>query len=71
VELLFLARLAGFTIREVGVVWVSRRDSRVRLARGAAAFADVGRIRLRHMRGRYRRVPTSPPRVTRGGAIRL
>jgi glycosyltransferase involved in cell wall biosynthesis len=71
VELLFLARLAGFAIREVGVVWVCRRDSRVRLARGATAFADIGRIRLRHMKGRYRHVPTSPPRVTRGGAIRL
>jgi glycosyltransferase involved in cell wall biosynthesis len=56
VELLFLARLAGFTVREVGVVWVCRRDSRVRLTRGAAAFADVGRIRLRKMGGRYRHV---------------
>jgi glycosyltransferase involved in cell wall biosynthesis len=56
VELLFLARLAGFTVREVGVVWVCRRDSRVRLTRGAAAFADVGRIRLRKIGGRYRHV---------------
>ena len=70
VELLFLARLGGFEIREVGVVWVCRRDSRVRLARGGAAFADVGRIRLRHMRGRYG-LSTSPPRATGGGAIQL
>jgi dolichyl-phosphate beta-glucosyltransferase len=71
VELLFLARLAGFAIREVGVVWVCRRDSRVRLGRGAAAFADVGRIRLRHVRGRYGHVSPSSPRATGGGAIRL
>lgn len=53
-ELLFLARLAGFNIREVGVVWVCRTDSRVRFGRGAAAFADIVRIRLRQLGGRYR-----------------
>jgi dolichyl-phosphate beta-glucosyltransferase len=53
VEALFLARQAGFTIRETGVVWICRTDSRVRLWRGAAAFADVVRIRWRHLRGRY------------------
>ena len=53
VELLFLARQAGFRIREVGVVWVCRRDSRVRVSRGAAAFADVLRIRVKHLRGDY------------------
>lgn len=55
VELLFLARRAGFTIREVGVVWVCRADSRVRLSRGAAAFLDIARIRLRALRGKYDR----------------
>jgi dolichyl-phosphate beta-glucosyltransferase len=58
VELLFLARLAGFTVREVGVVWVCRRDSRVRWTRGAAAFADIARIRLRKLGGRYRALVT-------------
>jgi dolichyl-phosphate beta-glucosyltransferase len=53
VEALFLARRAGFRIREVGVVWICRRESRVRLSRGAAAFADILRIRWRHFRGRY------------------
>ncbi|MET0213482.1 MAG: glycosyltransferase [Vicinamibacterales bacterium] len=66
VELLFLARLAGFTIREVGVVWVCRRDTRVRLARGAAAFVDVGRICLRQMSGRYRHVMSPEQRRTTG-----
>lgn len=53
VELLFLARRCGFTIQEVGVVWTCRTDSRVRLSRGAAAFADIARIRWRAHRGRY------------------
>jgi hypothetical protein len=53
VEALFLARRAGFRIREVGVVWTCRADSRVRFGRGAAAFADVVRIRWRQLRGRY------------------
>jgi glycosyltransferase involved in cell wall biosynthesis len=54
VELLFLARQAGFRIREVGVVWVCRRDSRVRAGKGASAFLDVVRIRLKHLAGHYR-----------------
>ncbi|HEY5616598.1 MAG TPA: dolichyl-phosphate beta-glucosyltransferase [Vicinamibacterales bacterium] len=54
VELLFLARRAGFRVREVGVVWVYRKDSRVKFSRGAAAFADVVGIRLKAWRGLYR-----------------
>lgn len=61
VELLWLARRAGFEILEVGVVWVCRRDSRVRVGRGAAAFADVASINLRHLRGRYRHVASVQP----------
>ena len=56
VELLFLARRAGFRLREVGVVWVCRKDSRVSIGRGAAAFVDVLRIRLKDWRGSYRSV---------------
>lgn len=57
VELLFLARRSGFAIQEVGVTWVCRRDSRVRLARGATAFLDIARIRLRAIVGAYAAVP--------------
>lgn len=53
VELLYLARRAGLRIREVGVVWVCRTDSRVRISSGFRAFADVVRIRARSRRGRY------------------
>jgi glycosyltransferase involved in cell wall biosynthesis len=56
VELLFLARRAGFRIREVGVIWVCRTNGRVRFGRGAAAFLDIARIRLRAIRGRYQHV---------------
>ena len=68
VELLFLARRAGFRIREVGVVWVCRIDSRVRLGRGAVAFADIVRIRLRHIGGRYRHLKRAQPATASGGS---
>jgi glycosyltransferase involved in cell wall biosynthesis len=57
VELLFLARRAGAGVREVGIDWHCRLDSRVGVRRGAAAFADILRVRWQAWRGRYRRVP--------------
>jgi glycosyltransferase involved in cell wall biosynthesis len=68
VEALFLSRQAGFTIRETGVVWVCRTDSRVRLWRGAAAFADVLRIRWRHARGRYGNLGQRRPEQSPAGS---
>lgn len=66
VELLFLARRCGFRIQEVGVIWTCRTDSRVRLSRGAAAFADIVRIRWRANRGRYDRLsPQTEPASAR------
>jgi hypothetical protein len=56
VELLYLARRSGLSIREIGVVWTCRLDSRVRAARGAEAFADIARIRWQDLRGRYDRL---------------
>ena len=47
VEVLFLARRAGIDVREVGIEWHARGDSRVAVGRGAAAFADILRIRWR------------------------
>ena len=46
VELLYLARLAGFEIREVGIICHCRQDSRVRVRLGVAAVVDVLRVRL-------------------------
>lgn len=51
VELLYLARLAGFEIREVGIICHCRRDSRVRVRLGVAAVVDVLRVRLNARRG--------------------
>ena len=58
VELLFLARTAGFEVREVGIEWHARPGSRVSLLRGAAAFADVLHVRWHAWRGRYRDLPS-------------
>jgi dolichyl-phosphate beta-glucosyltransferase len=51
VELLYLARLAGFRIREVGIVCHCRQDSRVRVRAGLASVLDVMRVRLKPRHG--------------------
>ncbi|MBI4888582.1 MAG: glycosyltransferase family 2 protein [Acidobacteria bacterium] len=53
VEILFLARRAGFQIREVPVTWHHRPGSRVRLRAGLAAFLQVVQIRWNDLLGRY------------------
>ena len=53
VELLVLARRAGFEIQETGIVWRGRPDSRVAVGRGAAAFGDVLKIWWNAVTGRY------------------
>jgi dolichyl-phosphate beta-glucosyltransferase len=60
VELLFLARCAGFRIHEVGIEWFCRRDSRLDPWRGAIAFADILRVRRNARQGRYLEVPSPP-----------
>jgi dolichyl-phosphate beta-glucosyltransferase len=65
VEMLLLARRAGLTVREVGITWFARGDSRVSLGRGAAAFVDILKIRWR-LAGRTaapdrRQIPTTRP----------
>ena len=57
VEILFLARRAGLTIREIPVTWVWGRGSKVSLASGARGFLDVVAVRWNQVRGVY------PPRV--------
>ena len=47
VALLYLARCAGFEVREVGTMWHCRRESRVRFGRYAAVLVDVLRVRLK------------------------
>jgi dolichyl-phosphate beta-glucosyltransferase len=55
VELLFLARRLGLSIREVGIEWHCRIDSRVSFWRGIAAFGDIIRVRWNAWRGKYER----------------
>jgi dolichyl-phosphate beta-glucosyltransferase len=57
VEVLALARRGGYGVREVGVQWHCRSDSRVSLWRGAAAFADIVRVHWNGLSGRYRGIP--------------
>jgi dolichyl-phosphate beta-glucosyltransferase len=61
VELLVLARRAGFDVREAGIVWHGRTDSRVAVSRGAAAFADVLRVAWNAWTGRYGPRTSRPP----------
>jgi dolichyl-phosphate beta-glucosyltransferase len=57
VEMLLVARHLGVHVREVGIVWHARADSRVRWATGAGAFADLLRIHRRWGRLGDRQVP--------------
>jgi len=61
VELLVMARQAGFEVRETGIVWHGRADSRVAVSRGAAAFGDVLRVRWNALTGRYGPRTSRPP----------
>ncbi len=54
VEVLMLARRAGFTIGEVPIDWLHNSDSRVSMLKGLTAFGDVLRIRCNSLLGRYR-----------------
>ena len=53
-EALFLARKAGLTVREVGIDWYYREQSKVRpLQDPFAMIWDLLNIRWRHLRGLY------------------
>ena len=53
VEVLFLARRAGFVIREIPVRWVFGRESKVNLISGARGFLDLVTVRWHQLRGAY------------------
>lgn len=54
VENLFIARKAGFSVGEVPVDWQYYRGGKVTLAGSVAAFADIFRVRINQLMGRYR-----------------
>ena len=64
-EILFLARKAGFPVREVPVTWTYRASTKVTALAGGAGFVDLLRVRWNHIRGRYpaalRNRRTAPP----------
>jgi len=53
VEALFVARKRGLRIAELPVTWRNDAASRVTTLRGALAFADLLRIRMNALLGRY------------------
>lgn len=56
VELLYIARRKGLAVREVQVAWSDAPGSRVRVVRDSSRmFADLLRIRLNDLKGRYSR----------------
>ena len=55
VEVLFLARKAGYRVAELPVRWVNSPETKVRPVRdGLRAFADLALIRLYDLQGRYK-----------------
>lgn len=55
VEVLYLARKAGYRIAELPVRWVNSPESKVRPVRdGLRAFLDLALIRIYDLQGRYR-----------------
>jgi len=55
VEILYIARKAGYTIQEVPVAWINSPKSRVHVITDSARmFSDLWLIRLNDFRGRYR-----------------
>jgi len=55
VEVLYLARKAGYRIAEISVMWVNSPETKVRPVRdGARAFLDLALIRLYDWQGRYK-----------------
>lgn len=69
VEMLAIARREGLIIREVGITWCGRPDSRVSLRRGGAAFVELLGIRWRTWMGLYGESDRSAGASTRLGPL--
>jgi dolichyl-phosphate beta-glucosyltransferase len=54
VEILFIARKMGKTIREQAIDWYYREGSSMTLIKGIGGFMDIARVRLNWAIGRYR-----------------
>lgn len=56
VELLVMAKKAGFSVGEVAIDWHYDEGSKMTLSKGVLAVADVARVGFRNLLGRYRAV---------------
>jgi glycosyltransferase involved in cell wall biosynthesis len=56
VELLVMAKKAGFTVGEVAIDWHYREGSKMTLKNGLLAVLDVAKVGLNNMVGKYRAV---------------
>jgi dolichyl-phosphate beta-glucosyltransferase len=54
VEVLFMARKMGLTIREQAIDWYYRDGSSMTVLKGMGGFLDIARVRLNWALGRYR-----------------
>ncbi len=54
VEVLFMARKMGLTIREQAIDWYYRDGSSMTVLKGMGGFLDIARVRLNWTIGRYR-----------------
>ena len=54
VELLVMAKKAGFSVGEVPIDWYYGEGSKMTLTRGVLAIVDVARVGVRNLLGRYR-----------------
>lgn len=53
-EILFLTKKYGYTISEIPVIWINRKDTRVKLWNAVVtSFIDLIRIRLNNLSGKY------------------
>ena len=66
VEVLFMARKMGVSIREQAIDWYYFSGSKVTLLKGLAGFLDIGRVRLNWALGRYRGLDRAPVRDDSG-----
>ena len=55
VEVLYLARRAGFVVRQVPVMWIYHRSSKVTMSTGLSGFVDIARVRWHVWSGAYDR----------------
>ena len=56
VELLVMAKNAGFTVGEIPIDWHYGEGSKMTLAKGLTAVLDVARVGMNNMLGRYKSV---------------